>query len=135
MEKIEKIEIKGESEIRDMVNSFYLKVNKDELLGPVFNDFAKINWEKHLPVMYKFWSSILLGEATYIGNPFLKHIPLPIGKEHFDRWVKLFIENIDEQFTGAVAEEAKQRAKSIADIFSLKLEQINAQNGKPSGEV
>lgn len=114
-------EIHSQEEIREMVDAFYDKVNKDELLSPVFNDFAGVNWESHLPVMYSFWSSILLGDFTYKGNPFLKHIPLPIEKAHFDRWLELFMETIDERFTGVKAEEARQRARSIAGIFQFKL--------------
>lgn len=114
-------EIQSKDEIKELVDSFYDKVNRDPLLSPVFNDFAGVNWEKHLPVMYSFWGSILLGNFTYKGNPFLKHIPLPIDKTHFDRWLSLFMETIDERFTGEKAEEAKQRAQSIAGIFQYKL--------------
>jgi hemoglobin len=123
-----KIEIKGEAEIRLMVNFFYEKVNGDELLSPVFNDFAGVNWEKHLPIMYNFWSTVLLGDASYKGNPFLKHIPLPVGEDHFVRWVELFRQTVDENFTGTLAEEAKLRATSIAAIFNHKLTQIKAEN-------
>lgn len=121
----EQKEIQSREEIKEMVDSFYGKVNEDELLAPVFNDFAGVNWEKHLPIMYDFWSTILLGEMSYKGNPFLKHIPLPIDKKHFDRWLTLFLETIDEHFTGNVAEEAKNRARSIAGIFQHKLASIN----------
>lgn len=123
----EQKEIQSREEIKQMVDSFYGKVNEDELLAPVFNDFAGVNWEKHLPVMYDFWSTILLGEMSYKGNPFLKHIPLPVDKKHFDRWLALFLETIDEHFTGNVAEEAKNRARSIAGIFQHKLASINQQ--------
>ena len=120
-------EIKSDKEIKEMVDRFYDKVNQDELLSPVFNDFAAVDWEKHLPIMYSFWSSILLGEVTYRGNPFLKHIPLPVEKAHFDRWLQLFKETIDEHFTGDVAEEAKMRASSIAGIFQYKLESMKKE--------
>jgi hemoglobin len=59
-------EIQSEQEIKEMVDAFYDKVNKDQMLSPVFNDFAGVNWEKHLPVMYSFWSSVLLGDFSYI---------------------------------------------------------------------
>ena len=118
-------EIQSREEIKQMVDSFYSKVNEDELLSPVFNEFAGVDWESHLPKMYDFWTTILLGEMTYKGNPFLKHIPLPIDKQHFDRWIKLFLETIDEHFKGEVAAEAKQRAMSIAGIFQYKLASLN----------
>lgn len=104
-----------------MVNSFYERVNADDLLSPIFNDFAGINWDSHLPRMYDFWDSILFGTAKYQGRPFPKHIPLPIDARHFERWVGLFEQNIDLQFSGPNAEEAKNRARSIARIFQSKL--------------
>lgn len=117
--------IHSQEEVKELVDSFYDKVNQDPLLSPVFNDFAGVNWEEHLPIMYSFWSSILLGDYTYKGNPFLKHIPLPINKSHFDRWLELFMETVDERFTGEKAEEAKQRAHSIAGIFQYRLSTLN----------
>lgn len=114
-------EIETPAEIKELVDAFYDKVNQDTLLSPVFNEFAGVDWEKHLPVMYSFWGSMLLGDFSYKGNPFLKHIPLPIEKAHFDRWLELFMETIDEHFIGEKAIEARQRAQSIAGIFQYKL--------------
>ena len=114
-------EIKKLDDIKQMVDTFYDKVNKDKELSYIFNDFAKINWVTHLPIMYSFWSKLLLGEGDYRGNPFQKHIPLPIESHHFDRWVELFKQNIDEQFIGEIAEEAKLRAENIAYVFDNKL--------------
>jgi hemoglobin len=108
-----------------LVDSFYKKVNKDELLSPIFNDFAKVDWEAHMPTMYSFWSSILLGEESYSGRPFPKHLPLPIKQKHFDRWLELFHQTVDENFEGDLALEAKNRASNIAEIFSFKIRSIN----------
>lgn len=121
-------DIKDRKDIELLVQSFYNKVNNDPLLSPVFNETAAVHWQSHLPVMYDFWSTMLLGERTYKGNPFLKHIPLPINKVHFDRWLSLFIETVDEHFAGDTAGEAKSRAKSIAGIFQYKLEHIHGSN-------
>lgn len=123
--KAELKEINTREEVIELVDSFYAKVNEDRMLAPIFNDFAAVDWEKHLPIMYDFWSSILLGETNYKGNPFFKHIPLPVDKQHFNRWLELFISTIEEKFIGEKAEEAKIRAKSIAAIFQHKLEFIH----------
>jgi hemoglobin len=117
----EKHDIKTEADVKRMVDSFYDLVNKDELLSPVFNAHANVNWETHLPIMYKFWGSILLGTASYQGQPFPKHVFLPVNKQHFDRWISLFIQNLDELFEGEVTETAKARALNIARIFQLKM--------------
>lgn len=120
-------EIKKLDDIKQMVDTFYDKVNKDKELSYIFNDFAKINWVTHLPIMYSFWSKLLLGEGDYRGNPFQKHIPLPIESHHFDRWVELFKQNIDEQFIGEIAEEAKLRAENIAYVFDNKLSMLKLE--------
>jgi hemoglobin len=116
-----KQEIKTGEDVKLLVNTFYDAVNQDELLAPIFNDHAKVDWESHLPVMYDFWSSILLGSTAYKGRPFPKHLRLPITTEHFGRWVELFTKTIDTHFEGVKANEAKQKAASIAQIFQMKM--------------
>lgn len=108
-------------DVKLMVDRFYEKVNKDEMLSPVFNGFAHVDWEEHLPKMYKFWNSIILGTEEYRGRPFPPHSVLPIEQKHFERWVSLFKQNIDENFKGQLAELVKQRAESIAQVFQYKL--------------
>ena len=77
-------DIAGKREIRLMVDSFYESIRSDEQLGPVF-DSKIADWSKHLPTMYSFWDSILFGTADYRGNPFAKHMNLPVGHAHFER--------------------------------------------------
>lgn len=113
-----KEDIRIREDIQLLVNQFYDKVNKDSLLNPVF---GHVDWETHLPVMYNFWSSMLLGDRTYEGNPFQKHINLPIQSKHFDCWLELFVDTVNENFMGAKAEEAKERARSIAQVFQYKM--------------
>ena len=113
-----KEDIKTREDIQVFVNQFYDKVNKDALLASVF---GHVDWVKHLPVMYNFWSSMLLGDHAYEGNPFQKHIHLPIQSKHFDRWLELFTCTIDENFRGDKANETKDRAKSIAHVFQHKM--------------
>lgn len=112
------MDLNNHANIELLVNAFYDKVNKDALLAPVF---AHVNWSEHLPVMYKFWSSMLLGEQSYQGNPFQKHMNLKIGTEHFARWIELFLETVDEHFTGEKAIEVKERAQHIAKVFQFKM--------------
>ncbi|MDX5423225.1 MAG: group III truncated hemoglobin [Hymenobacteraceae bacterium] len=121
IEEQAKRDIETEEDVKLLVDIFYEHVNKDELLSPVFNDFAHVNWQAHLPVMYNFWSSILFGSMAYKGQPFPKHMRLPIEQKHFIRWVSLFILTVDSLFAGSKAEEAKQKASSIARIFQMKM--------------
>ncbi|MFA6455909.1 MAG: group III truncated hemoglobin [Bacteroidota bacterium] len=120
-----KKDILHRNDIVQLVDSFYDKVIEDSTIGPIFNDIAKVNWEHHLPIMYSFWSSILLNEATYTGNPMVKHVALskqfPLTEEHFRVWLQLFHETVDEHFSGLKAEEAKMRAATIAQIMRQKV--------------
>lgn len=105
-------------DIETLVNTFYDKVKVDPLLGPVF---SHLDWPKHLPIMYDFWASMMLGDQSYRGAPFPKHATLPIGREHFEQWLKLFNETVDELFAGERATEIKFRANSIAQVFQHKM--------------
>ena len=118
-------DITSEDDIRLLVDGFYAKATQDALLGPVFNDFAHVYWPRHLPVMYDFWSSLLLSTTRYHGRPFPKHLPLPIGAAHFRQWLALFVATVNKLFAGPKAEEAKVRAQSIASLFEHRLREGN----------
>lgn len=114
-------DITTEADVRLLVDTFYHKVNHDALLDPIFNGFAHVDWPKHLPQMYDFWSGLLLGTSRYLGRPFPKHVPLPIDATHFQRWVALFQATVDELFAGPTADEAKLRGQAIAELFEVRL--------------
>lgn len=116
--KKERSDILSRNDVELMVNSFYDKVKADELLAPVFEH---VDWPEHLPVMYNFWSSMLLGDMSYSGNAMGKHLALSISRNHFIRWLELFMATVDEHFEGYNATEAKIRAQSIAALFQHKM--------------
>jgi hemoglobin len=111
-------------DIKTLVNAFYEKIRNHELLGPVFNERIGDNWPLHLEKMYRFWQTVLLEEHTYLGSPFLPHANLPVDKKHFEAWMALFIQTVDELFAGIKAEEAKWRAAKMAELFEAKITHI-----------
>lgn len=111
-------DILDRKDLIQLVDAFYEKVKNDPLLGPVFQH---VNWPEHLPVMYDFWSSMILGDQRYKGNPLQHHLHLPIGKDHFAQWLLLFTRTVDENFSGTTAEEIKMRAHAIAGVFQHKM--------------
>lgn len=115
-------DIATEADIKLLVDSFYQKVNEDELLGPIFNDVAEVDWAEHLPIMYRFWGSLLFRSNSYQGQPWPKHAVLPVKPTHFNRWLSLFKKTVDEHFDGPKAMEAKNAAASIADTFQNRLQ-------------
>jgi hemoglobin len=126
-----KKDIATREDIELMVNSFYEKVKKDELLAPIFAERIPGSWDKHLDIMYRFWETVLLSKATYQGSPFNKHADMEVNKQHFDAWVSLFHQNIDEHFSGDKAEEAKWRAKTMAQLFQHKLDSLRERGARP----
>jgi len=105
-----------------LVNQFYKKVQTDDLLGIYF---TKVNWQKHLPVMYTFWENIAFSSGEYIGNPMEKHQHIhkrnPISEIHFKRWMKLFSQTMNELFEGKTADMLLERAQNIAKIMIAKI--------------
>jgi len=109
-------------DIKLLVDTFYSQVQKDDFIGTIFNEKIGDRWPEHLEKMYRFWQTILLEVHTYSGSPFPPHKQLPVSKEHFNRWMELFTQTTDSLFTGALADEAKLRAKNMAEMFNYKIE-------------
>jgi hemoglobin len=125
-------QIKDIEDIKYLVDKFYGKVREDELLKDIFNDVIKDRWPEHLNKMYRFWETVLLGNHTYQGSPFAPHAKLPVERQHFNRWLKLFYETLDELFIGEVADEAKWRGERMAEMFQMK---INYYKDNPSTQI
>lgn len=100
-------EIETREDVQFLVDSFYDKVVKDELLAPFF---IRLNFDHHLPKMVDFWAFVLLDEAGYTTDVTQKHAHMRLNPEHFDRWLALFNETVDAYFIGEKATLAKQRA-------------------------
>jgi len=119
------MDISTREDIVLLVDSFYEKVKRDELIGSLFTTVFNVNWGRHLPVMYDFWQNMLFYTGSYSGNPLESHRRLhqvfPLKEEHFNRWVVLFTETVDELFKGERALLAKQRALSIAAVMKIKI--------------
>src|SRR5688572_5638817 len=120
-----KVDISSSEDVKLLVDSFYNKVKLNPVIGFIFTDVAKVNWEHHLLKMYAFWESILLGGPPYGGNPMVPHIQLskitPLTEKEFSTWLSLFNETMDELFEGPVANEGKARAANIAALMLYKI--------------
>lgn len=111
-------DIATRADIVRLVDSFYRLVREDEILGPIFDDVAQVDWAAHLPKMYDFWEAVLFGRPTFKGNPLAVHLALAqktsLTSHEFDRWVALFHVTVEELFEGEVADMARLRASRIA---------------------
>jgi len=116
--------IDNEEDVRALVQRFYDRATKDELIG---HFFVGLDLPTHLPKITSFWCMVLLGDPTYQGSPIAAHMMLDrrirMEPQHFDRWLALWESTVDELFTGDKAEEAKQRARTIASVMLHKVQQ------------
>jgi hemoglobin len=114
-------DIRSRDDIIRLVDAFYERVRADALLGPIFDEVARVDWATHLPKMYAFWDSVLFASAGFKGNPLAVHRALarrtPLTDVEFSRWVGLFVETMESLFEGPMAEEAKARAGRVAMVM------------------
>ncbi|RNI19404.1 group III truncated hemoglobin [uncultured Paracoccus sp.] len=114
-----------EDVLRDLVHSFYAKVRRDAVLGPIFA--ARISdWDPHLERMVAFWSSVALMTGRYHGRPVPAHTPLPIHGAHFERWLGLFRETAREVCSPAGAAHVIERAERIARSLHIAVTEAQA---------
>ena len=102
--------IKCREDISKLVHTFYAKIRKNELLGPIFNShITKEQWPEHLEKLNDIWETNLFGRAKFKGSPSTKHINVDnninhsITQIHFGTWLQLWFETIDQLFEGELA--------------------------------
>ena len=120
-------DILNQADVKLLIDTFYDKVKQDKTIGFIFNDIIGAHWDHHLPIMYKFWDMVLLSKPGYEGYPTKTHTDIdkriPLQKAHFDQWIFLWNQTTDSLFKGNVANQAKEKAKLMADLISYKVDE------------
>ncbi|GAA4782485.1 hypothetical protein GCM10023231_07690 [Olivibacter ginsenosidimutans] len=118
-------DINNRKDIEQVVRLFYERATIDELIGHYFTSVIPIDWDHHIPTIVSFWENILFSTGAYKGGMLFKHMNLDylsaFKSVHFDRWLQLWGQTVDQLFRGERAEELKFRANSIAVIMQTKL--------------
>ncbi len=122
-------DLSSRSSIHDLVVGFYRELVMDELLAPVFEEVAEVDWARHIPLLIDYWCRILLGHDSYQGTILAAHRHVhdrePFRVDHFDRWYTLWVQAIEERWSGPFAEEAKQHAAKIGATLARRLPSID----------
>ncbi|MBN8915287.1 MAG: group III truncated hemoglobin [Rhizobiales bacterium] len=111
-----------EAAVHRLVHTFYARVQKDALLGPIFGGrIADEAWPVHLAKMCDFWSSVLLKSGRYEGRPLPPHLALgsDAGEPQFARWLALFRPTALEVLPPDAAQQAIAHAERMAYSFRL----------------
>ncbi len=120
-------DIETREDIELLIDRFYDKILADMIIGFIFSDIAKIDLDKHKPVICDFWETVLFNKAVYKRGGEVMNVhkelnkKIPLKKGHFTRWLFLFSSTVDELFAGKCAEFAKERANSIAALMQKRI--------------
>ena len=119
-------DIETRTDIETLIDAFYKRILTDEHIGFFFTKVVALDWDVHIPIMYDFWESILFDTDTYAGNPMLKHMALhqkhALEPAHFERWLSLWEETIQQHFKGTTATLAIEKAKQIGGLMQHKVQ-------------
>jgi hemoglobin len=110
-----------EALIHRQVHTFYGRVRRHPVLGPIFNE-AVADWDEHLAKLCDFWSSVLLMTGRFKGSPMAAHARRPqIAAEHFPLWLELFEATAREVCPPAAAALFVEKSQMIGRSLSLGL--------------
>jgi hemoglobin len=122
---VELPDITRRADVHDLVLAFYRDVVFDDLLAPVFDEVAEVNWAEHIPKLIDFWCRVLLGQPGYAGAVLAAHRDLELlgafQVEHLDRWYELWTARVDERWSGPLAELAKSHAARVGATLARQL--------------
>lgn len=131
----EKKDIENRDDVSLLVNTFYGKIRRHDVLGPIFNSIIT-DWDSHLELLTDFWETQLFLKRKYHGNPVMAHQEVDekmdgsITPEHFGQWINLWFETLDELFDGERAWIAKNRAQKMSTMLYMQIFQHREKQGK-----
>jgi hemoglobin len=115
-----KSDIEGPDDIRNLIDEFYHRAGSDTLLGPIFSRLKDSRPDKKL--LYIYWRTALLNGNSEAQETFPKHIEKMLSPRHFTRWLTLFLQTIDDLYTGQNAQKVKTIVIKKSEEFQTSLE-------------
>ncbi|MDY0330270.1 MAG: group III truncated hemoglobin [Thiomonas sp.] len=103
-----------------LVRRFYGLARLDPDLGPIF-DAQIVDWEAHFARMVDFWASVGLLAGRYHRNALAAHRAMELRPEHFERWLGLFDQALQEQVSAPARDHLLTIARRIAATLSSRL--------------
>lgn len=121
-------DINNRVDVEKFVNAFFKKLMNDEEFSYIFSEIAGIKLLSHLDAQYDFWESAIFQNSKYKEDILMIHLELhfkyKLNQNHFNRWLNLFNETVDELFDGNNASKAKEKALSIASVIKMKIDNL-----------
>lgn len=124
-------------DVAELVRRFYARVADDDLLGPLFNDVARVDWSEHLPKLTAFWCRALFAMPGYQGNPYRAHQEVharqPFTAAHFHRWLDLFDATLETGWQGPNVAKMRALADKVARVHSAQIVGEAVGRSAPTG--
>ncbi|WP_228831176.1 group III truncated hemoglobin [Nocardia elegans] len=112
-------------DIDALLRDFYGRALTDELLAEPFTELREAGLESHLPVMCDFWETVLFGTKSYRRSALAVHLRLhehyPLTAAHFQRWLALWIETVEQRHSGPFAARAVLQAGRMARAMNRRI--------------
>jgi len=129
-------DLETRADVERLVRAFYSRALTDPIIGWIFTDVAQLDLEGHVPQITAFWETILLDAKTYEASAFLPHAALHervgLRPGHFERWLALWYQTLDEHFAGPRSEMAKVAAYRLAGAFQGRLRAYPSPHDAPA---
>ena len=111
-------DVETRQDLEKLVRVFYGRIQKDPLLGRIFNKLI-IDWKEHFETITNFWEMHLFRTQSYTGDVIKVHQIVDrkegysVTMNHFGAWLNLWISTIDNMFQGENANLLKYRARKM----------------------
>lgn len=124
-----------ESLLLTVIQAFYEKLKRDDVLGPVFTQAIGENWTKHIKRITSFWLRATGIRDGYRGRNFIPtHVRhLGIRADQLPRWLKLFSETCRELCSPPAANFLIHVAEKMAENLEISLNKRSSQKAPFDG--
>lgn len=104
-----------------LIDTFYDRIRRHQVLGPIFAEAIGDNWQPHLGKMKQCWSSVARNTGSYSDKPVPAHQKLTrVQQHHFALWLDLFRQTLqDTAPTPQAADYFLERAERIARSLQM----------------
>lgn len=124
-----KTDIRNKADIQSLVDTFHRRLRQDPEFDLLFEHFAQKNETEHLEAMTAFWESALFQAGVYKANTLDIHLDIHfqyrLKAAHFNHWLVVFQETLEDLFDGPNARQALEKAISMASVIKMKIDHLD----------